>query len=377
MRLRLEVLNVLAHSPDGRATLDQIARDAGAFAPSPIQTEHLKLLPEIADIDIFASGLVFRNNGWLHITDAGRSLLQSLGGGSFPTDSPTFPGAAFPERDSLDTEAMTDPGVSDRIGSSVIGERHSSAEDRPDEIRSSVAADQDYSVFVAAPDLRSIRQDSGRRPFRQTRFFAVLKAWTTTVADAWKRHREQNNAGLIRKRTAGRMGGAVSAFLSFFAFVACAAAVIALGQTKALKTDIARLNREVGSLSERLEKLERAEKARQETAQREAGQNKPAADPAADTGKAGIEARTDQAALNLSRDEIQIIREYVKPAPASGAPTPAINVGDPISGGTIPLPSSLTEKVPKLLGARFATRNGSIIIVRKDSRQVDAVLPAY
>jgi hypothetical protein len=33
------------------------------------------------------------------------------------------------------------------------------------------------------------------------------------------------------------------------------------------------------------------------------------------------------------------------------------------------------EKIPKLLGARFATRNGSIIILRRDSRQADAVLP--
>jgi hypothetical protein len=30
--------------------------------------------------------------------------------------------------------------------------------------------------------------------------------------------------------------------------------------------------------------------------------------------------------------------------------------------------------VPKLLGAKFTTRNGSIIIVRRDSRQADAVL---
>jgi hypothetical protein len=48
-----------------------------------------------------------------------------------------------------------------------------------------------------------------------------------------------------------------------------------------------------------------------------------------------------------------------------------------VPGGTIPIPSPLTEKVPKLLGARFAIRNGAILVVRKDSRQVDAVLPAH
>jgi hypothetical protein len=40
----------------------------------------------------------------------------------------------------------------------------------------------------------------------------------------------------------------------------------------------------------------------------------------------------------------------------------------------IPFPSPVTEKVPKLLGARFTIRNGVIIIVRKDSGQADAVI---
>ena len=79
--------------------------------------------------------------------------------------------------------------------------------------------------------------------------------------------------------------------------------------------------------------------------------------------------------LNLSREEIQLIRDYIKPAPTAGAAAPAINVGDTVDGGTIPLPSPLMEKIPKLLGARFTTRNGSIVIVRRDSRQADAVLP--
>ena len=35
----------------------------------------------------------------------------------------------------------------------------------------------------------------------------------------------------------------------------------------------------------------------------------------------------------------------------------------------------LMEKIPKLIGARFTTRNGSIIILRRDSRQADFVLP--
>jgi hypothetical protein len=43
-------------------------------------------------------------------------------------------------------------------------------------------------------------------------------------------------------------------------------------------------------------------------------------------------------------------------------------------GALIPLPSQLTDKVPKLLGAKFTTRNGAIIISTKNSRRADAVL---
>ena len=115
---------------------------------------------------------------------------------------------------------------------------------------------------------------------------------------------------------------------------------------------------------------ESAEKEKRELDQQEKAQNKP------DTEKnqPGGEIRSDQTGLNLSREEIQLIRDYIKSAPIPGATAPAINVGDPVEGAMIPLPSQLTEKVPKLLGAKFTTRNGTIIIARKASRQADAVL---
>jgi len=334
-------LNALAHRPDGRATLDEIRRDAPAFAPSPIQTERLNHHPDIADMDIFTSGLVFRDNGWLHITDAGRSLLHSLESGSSLTDSPTSPGAASP----LDTEAMTARGAP-------------------------APEYRDHSIIAPAPDLRPTRQDSDRKQPRQARFLAALNTWTTAVAGAWKGHSKENNSNPIPRRAAGRMGAAVSAFLSFFAFVACATAVIALVQTKTLNMDIARLNRELGSLSERLDTLERAERSRPATGQQEASQS----NAAADQHKSGVDRHADATPLILSSNETQLIREYIKPAPSTGAPAPEIRVGDPVNGGTIPLPSPLIEKVPKLLGARFTTRNGSIVIVGRDSHRADAVL---
>jgi hypothetical protein len=149
------------------------------------------------------------------------------------------------------------------------------------------------------------------------------------------------------------------------AALACAAAAIALVQIKSLKTDIAILHRELGPLKERTTKLEQNEKTRLEVDQ----------NAAAERAKAAAEPRADQMGLSLSREEVQLIRDFVKSAPGSSAPAPAVSVGDPIVFATIPLPSPLMEKVPKLLGARFTTRNGSIILVKRDSRQVDAVLP--
>ncbi len=87
------------------------------------------------------------------------------------------------------------------------------------------------------------------------------------------------------------------------------------------------------------------------------------------------EPRPARSGLSLSREEIQLIRDFIKPAPGSGTAIPTINVGDSIGAETIPLPSQLMEKIPKLLGGRFTTRNGSIIILRRDSRNADIVLP--
>ena len=116
-------------------------------------------------------------------------------------------------------------------------------------------------------------------------------------------------------------------------------------------------------LRERLARFDQAERAKEAEIK-----------AAAEKDKALAQNLSQQAPLTFSREEAQLIREYIKPAPFAGIASPAINVGDPIGGAMIPLPSPLMEKIPKLLGARFTTRNGSIIIVKRDSRQADAVL---
>jgi hypothetical protein len=135
-----------------------------------------------------------------------------------------------------------------------------------------------------------------------------------------------------------------------------------------LKSEVASLERELFPLKERLAKIDQAEKMKRDLEQKEA-QSK-----ASQNSTSFSVSRVERISLSLSREEVQLIRDYIKPAPFTGTAAPAINVGDPITGGTIPLPSSLTEKIPKLVGARFAIRNGAIIIVKKDSRQADAVL---
>ena len=134
---------------------------------------------------------------------------------------------------------------------------------------------------------------------------------------------------------------------------------------------MATLQRQLLPLSERLARLEQVEMAKENAKQQadtqdhyETGKSKP-----------NNHVPTDPTAIDLSPEEILLIKEYIKPAPYLGTLVPAISVGDAVTGATIPLPSQLTDKVPKLLGARFTTRNGAIIIVRRNSQRADAVLP--
>jgi hypothetical protein len=169
----------------------------------------------------------------------------------------------------------------------------------------------------------------------------------------WRRHLVQDASDIKTERMAGRGGNVAFAFLSAVTIVTCVGAAIALAQIKFLKSEIDRLRRELLPLSERLAKLEQVEKT-----------------PALEINRPSV----SQTKLELSPEEIQSIRDYIKPAPYSGPAGPAINVGDPVTATMIPLPSPLTDKIPKLLGARFAIQNGAIIIVRPNSRNAEIVL---
>lgn len=162
----------------------------------------------------------------------------------------------------------------------------------------------------------------------------------------------------------------VLALISLIAIVACVGAAVALTQIRSLKSEVVGLHREVAPLKERIAELEQAEKTKRQTEQQQSAKDEAAIGKTTGSGET-------QAAWALSAEEAQLVREYIKPAPSAGAAVSAVKVGDVVDGAMLSLPSPITEKVPKLLGAKFAIRNGAIIIVRKDSRQVDAVITAH
>jgi hypothetical protein len=425
VKFKLAILNVLAMSPGRHLTLDEVRREAELLVASEGQTEQLKRFSALGDIDIFQSGLVSQDNAGLQITDAGRTLLHSLDDASEPPvkiSSSTPLNLPFiddlisieerqrifdlglrgvdcgpEERVDLDPdqsghEAEDGSGASgtpDATSEAGVVDPHDSIDDaffdgtaegnglrpspieenRPIAIEASDAAPQGAPEFLQR-SFGSRVQEPSRSSHRQSGIFGYVAAKMRLLFAPWRGHFAQDVPNPKTEPPVGGVGGAAFALLSLFVIAACAAAVIAFVQIKSLKSEIEVLNRELLPLRERLGKLEQIEKMKSDSDEQARGQNK----FGSEKNKAGGENVTDQAAFNLSREEIQTIRDYIKPAPSAGPALPAISVGDNVDAATIPLPSQLMEKIPKLLGARFTTRNGSIIILRRDSQRADIVL---
>jgi hypothetical protein len=378
VRFKLAILNVLAKHPGRRATPDEVRRQVRIVIASGDQTEQLKRFSALGDIDIFQSGLVLRDDAGMQITNAGLSLLRSLESSSEP--SPEFSSAPAPQpSDNL-------LSIEKRLGTFDLelrmpgndahdGDYDNHHQPARDEKSRKVAIESPAPMSQIGAVDRSGSSDSYVRERRLKflglgRLITFIAAETQSIFDrgrgyfAQQTSRASNGRNDRPVRTAG---GVAFALLSLALVVACVVAAIAFGQIQSLKTDIAALRRELLPVRERIAKLEQIEKEKRDSDQQEEAQTTEKSQP-------GREDRTDQTALNLSREEIQLIRNYIKPAPSAGMAAPAINVGDTVSGAMIPLPSQLTEKLPKLLGGNFTIRNGAIIIVKRNSRQADAVL---
>ncbi|WP_050386262.1 hypothetical protein [Bradyrhizobium pachyrhizi] len=373
MKFNLAILSVLAARPGQRIAIDEVSREVKRMIAAGDETTRSKRPSELGDADVFQSGWASINDAGLQITDSGLSLWRSLEAARIEQ------GPDQQETERLDAVAAdtrhyvadTAIGRPDDVDLELPGMTREDRDDRqPSAARHSAAAPaipSAHSPIVPGPAFGAFQEANRMVAAR----LSGLVSFLGTIKPKFATARRRRSAEDVPDRRADRRGGLTGlavACLSLISVVACVAAAIALGQLSSLKSDIAALRREIAPLRERLTRLEQVEVAKRDAAQQEDAQNKAEAEKKLPDG-AG-----EQAALSLSREEIQLIREYIKAAPSAGAAVAPINVGDPITGGMIPLPSSLTEKLPRLVGARFATRNGAIIISTRNSRRIDAVL---
>ncbi|MGY3446403.1 hypothetical protein [Bradyrhizobium sp. USDA 4473] len=378
MRFNLAILSVLAARPEQRIPLEEVSREVKRMIAAGDAATKLKRSSELGDADVFQSGWASINEAGLQITEAGLALWSSLAAsraeqelnaqelgkqelGEWQSERLEAVAADTPD-------AISDAGVDqpDDIDRRLVHARDDGQAERTTSNAGGSAASLDLSAqgpIVLEPAFGSIHA-AGPNDSRLSQLLTLLGSSIPRFARA---RRRRSAGGVEDRTTANRIGvtGLAVACLSLISVVACVAAAIALGQNSSLKSEIVMLRRELVPLRERVAKLE------QDAARREAAQQEEAQQKAETEKRAAI---SEQTALSLSREETQLIREYIKAAPSAGAGGPPINVGDPASGGMIPLPSPLTEKIPRLAGARFAIRNGAIIISTRNSRRVDAVL---
>ena len=152
----------------------------------------------------------------------------------------------------------------------------------------------------------------------------------------------------------------------FWAFVGLAiissvVALVLLVQVRGLKTEIAILESEFGATNSRLDNLKRAVGRVSNAQSQVAGEFK--------------NARTESPIV-LSAEEIQLVHQFIKAAPAKTRAQPMLKVGDEVAQvDSFPVPDAMVAKLPKLRGARFAfDKNGAIVIIGLRNNRVDVVI---
>jgi hypothetical protein len=410
---KLTILYILARRPGGQATFDELEREMKGLGERAEQTDNWSEFVELADIDVFRSGLVSCDDqGSFRITEAGRSLLRAIEDLAESSQSSEEYRAQSlkliddligAERRSaivnleprshgekLDLGAPHgEPGLVRGIGGQV------NADTEPAKLKGAGAKslvtmqsvqnvncadriDNTFAIQSSAPSfLKRHFGSKVRTSFKLSRAFKPSNSAALSVkrfTRILRGHLESDvpNFKTPRERGGAGVAGAVLVVLSLLVIVIGAGAVIAVNHIKSLKAEIATLQRELVVIKNQTARLEAAE------SKREADQNDNRGRPDTEKTDGSGQSRQEASVLGLSPDEIRAIREYIKPAPIAGpAISPSINVGDHITEATIPVPSPLTDKVPKLLGARFTIRNGAIVLIKRDSHQADAVLPPY
>ena len=291
MKFKWAVLNVLAKWPDRRLTFAEIKREVGNILETGNQIEQARF-SELDDIDLLKTGLVLLDDVGLQITDAGLSLLRSLeGSAALPPTAPSSQLFELPDSQ-IGTEerlkifdlelrrlelpageeeeepmkvATLDATVDDRVVElpervkQILGE---AADEHADPLASDKIEQTDAIELTVPPPQDSPAllqrsfgakaQDTDRRPFDWLAgFFAAAATKAQSLAGLWRGHIVHDTSNPKTQRVTGSVVGAMLAFLSLAAVFACAAAALALVQLKSLKTEIATLHRELGSLKER------------------------------------------------------------------------------------------------------------------------------
>lgn len=140
-----------------------------------------------------------------------------------------------------------------------------------------------------------------------------------------------------------------------------------------LRDQTNQLQRQIASVEQRVGRLELQMEQQLSRRVPEAGQAP--ARPEGDAAPA-VAARPDSA-IALTRTEIDIVREYIKLPPAAAGAAATMSIGTAVGPHLlVAFPGQITDRVPKLIGARFATdRNGAIVVVAAGSDRVGFIIP--
>jgi hypothetical protein len=404
LQFKFAMLEILAKRPDGRASITELWRQ---WENAENQDRTGGDFPEFESVDLLQSGLVVWQDDCLHITDAGRSVLRALEAFSQQPTEPrhtdqlqsmkaiddllgtelrlkTFDLGLRTSGETLNPEPVEDVVKVEKAehGSAtraaLENEAEAMASDLPEpslgEADLDVAERIDASPAILPTAPAFLNRTAGiRTPLQAARQKLKLPTAFASHFGRFSRilrgHLAEGSSNL---KTDGRpvgISGAVFAVLSLVALLVGAGLFIGVSQIKSLKSEVSALERQLAPLKKQGANASQPEK-RVDAEQKD----QPPIPSLAEKGKNLSENRPTPTGLVLLPDETRLIREYIKPAPSAGHVAPPINIGDPVTIATIPLPSPLTDKIPKLLGARFTIRNGAIVIVKRDSRQADAVL---
>jgi TolA-binding protein len=137
-------------------------------------------------------------------------------------------------------------------------------------------------------------------------------------------------------------------------------------QTNQLQRQIASVEQRVGRLE-----LQMEQQLSRRVPDVSAGSGRSEGEPVA-----AVVAKPDTS-IALTRAEVDIIREYIKLPPAAAGAVATMAVGAPVGNHVlVPFPAQITDRVPKLVGARFATdKNGAIVVVAGGSDRIGFIIP--